>query len=181
MSRPKIGIYQITNLTNGKVYVGQSWDIEGRWRVHRSSSSSKHLRNAIAKDGIENFQFEILEEGLSDQHQLDTREIWWIDALDSRDPAKGYNKLSGGSYGKHSDETRKKMSDAKKVLNAGSGNPFFGRKHTDEAKRKISENNAFNRPEVRQKAIDALKGKPWPEARRRAHEAKKALKNGELI
>ena len=29
-----IGIYKITNKLNGKVYIGQSRDIDARWRQH---------------------------------------------------------------------------------------------------------------------------------------------------
>lgn len=175
MSRPKIGIYKITNTVNGKVYVGQSHDIKGRWRDHRHKSSNAHMRNAMAKDGLENFTFEILEEGEMDQVDLDTREIFWIEKLESRNPSKGYNKLSGGSNGKHSEESKAQMSARKRILNQGCGNPFYGRNHTDETKNLLREKTGFNQPHVRQAAIDALKGKPWPEARRRAHEAKKLL------
>lgn len=39
---------------------------------------------------------------------------------------------------KFSDETRKKISNIKKVQNAGSGNPMYGKKQSEETKRKIS-------------------------------------------
>ena len=32
-----IGIYKITNTTNGKCYIGQSRDIEARWAKHLST------------------------------------------------------------------------------------------------------------------------------------------------
>ena len=36
MAREKIcGIYKITNLINGKVYIGQSTNIERRWKDHK--------------------------------------------------------------------------------------------------------------------------------------------------
>jgi len=59
---PICGIYQITNKVNGKIYVGQSIDIERRWNQHRYGKGSIILRNAILKYGINNFNFEILEE-----------------------------------------------------------------------------------------------------------------------
>ena len=36
MSEKICGIYKITNLVNGKVYIGQSIDIKRRWRDHRN-------------------------------------------------------------------------------------------------------------------------------------------------
>lgn len=59
---PICGIYQITNLINGKIYIGQSIDIERRWNQHRYGKGSLILRNAINKYGIDNFNFQILEE-----------------------------------------------------------------------------------------------------------------------
>jgi group I intron endonuclease len=58
---PICGIYQITNNINGKVYIGQSIDIERRWNQHKYGKGSIILRNAIKKYGINNFKFEILE------------------------------------------------------------------------------------------------------------------------
>ncbi len=55
------GIYQITNNINGKVYIGQSIDIERRWNQHKYGKGSIILRNAIKKYGINNFKFEVLE------------------------------------------------------------------------------------------------------------------------
>lgn len=56
-----IGIYKITNPT-GKVYVGQSRDIEKRFKQHKFKSTNKFLRESILTYGIENHKFEILEE-----------------------------------------------------------------------------------------------------------------------
>jgi group I intron endonuclease len=62
------GIYKITNLTNGDCYVGQSVNIEKRWKDHIHTSTNKKvvnykypLYNSIRKYGTENFKFEILE------------------------------------------------------------------------------------------------------------------------
>ena len=63
------GIYKITNLINGKCYVGQSIHIEKRWRDHISTAKNKNrgveytypMYNSFRKHGTENFKFEILE------------------------------------------------------------------------------------------------------------------------
>ena len=44
-----IGIYEIKNLVNGKVYIGQSIDIEERFRSHKLRESNTHLKNAFKK------------------------------------------------------------------------------------------------------------------------------------
>ena len=64
-----IGIYKIENKLSGKAYIGQSINIEARWKRH-ILDSSHHLINeqsavihkAINKYGLENFSFVVLEE-----------------------------------------------------------------------------------------------------------------------
>lgn len=95
------GIYKITNKINGKVYIGQSINIEQRWREHKSRYLSidekeynKPLYNAIRKYGLQNFEFFIIEE--CSQEQLNEKEIYWIDSYEALDKNKGYN-ISRGS------------------------------------------------------------------------------------
>ncbi len=59
---PIVGVYLIKNKINGKVYIGQSIDIERRWCQHRYGKGSLILRKAIKKYGIVNFEFVIVEE-----------------------------------------------------------------------------------------------------------------------
>lgn len=89
-----IGIYLITNKVNGKKYVGQSIDIEKRWKDHiRDSKKSEYtIHKAIRKYGVENFEFSVLEECPVDK--LDEREIYWISELDTYN--NGYNMTLGG-------------------------------------------------------------------------------------
>lgn len=100
----KIGIYKITNLKNNKVYIGQSRNISQRWKRHVSDSknSSKPgydypLYRAFRKEGIENFEFTILEECSYDE--LNEKEIAIISLFDATNPSKGYNLTRGGTYG----------------------------------------------------------------------------------
>lgn len=93
-----VGIYKITNILNNKCYIGQSIDIETRWLQH--IYESKTLRHkykiylAINKYGIENFNFEVLEECPLDNKMLDDREVYWIEFYDSFN--EGYNMTRGG-------------------------------------------------------------------------------------
>ena len=64
----KSGIYKITNINNGKVYVGQAVDIAERWRQHikrgigADPPTQNKLYPAMLAEGVENFTFEIIEE-----------------------------------------------------------------------------------------------------------------------
>lgn len=92
-----IGIYKITNLLNGKVYIGQSVDIEKRWSTHKAELKNNyhynfHLQNAWNKYGEESFEFSVVEE--CDIDKLNQCEIYWISKFNSY--KDGYNLTSGG-------------------------------------------------------------------------------------
>lgn len=61
-----IGIYKIQNKQNGKIYIGQSNDIERRIKEHcypnRYKKSRCLIDYAIHKYGVENFTYETVEE-----------------------------------------------------------------------------------------------------------------------
>ena len=80
-----IGIYKITNKLNGKSYIGQSTDIERRWREHhyRYWNNDNVIYMAFRKYGIENFDFSIIEE--CSTQELNLREEYWINYYDSPD------------------------------------------------------------------------------------------------
>ena len=70
----KTGIYKITNIENGKVYIGQTkQEFSTRLRTHvkrglRAEPTTKNkLYNAMWEDGVENFTFEILSECNADE------------------------------------------------------------------------------------------------------------------
>jgi group I intron endonuclease len=66
------------------------------------------------------------------------REGYYIQLLN---PEYNYSREpTAPFYGlKHSDESRAKISEAKIGLQAGENNPFFGKKHSDESRKKISD------------------------------------------
>lgn len=90
----KMVIYKITNLLNEKIYIGQTRQpIEKRFLQHFKADSP--LGQDMREYGIENFTIEIIER-CENQEQLNEREIFWINALNSKQP-NGYNVTSGGS------------------------------------------------------------------------------------
>jgi group I intron endonuclease len=114
------GIYRVTNLINGKIYIGSAIEIEGRWAAHKSAlNKGKHeneyLQNAWAKHSEVAFVFEIIEECAPEA--LYEREQFWLDNSDCHRGRGGYNisPSAGTCRGvKHTEETRKRMSAAKK-------------------------------------------------------------------
>lgn len=101
MNKKICGIYKITNIMNGHVYIGQSREIHKRWIEHKTTFKSKTkgtiLYKAMQKYGFENFVFEIIEE--CQPKDLDKREIYYIKEYNSyafNEPRCGYNMTKGG-------------------------------------------------------------------------------------
>lgn len=91
------GIYKYQNKINGKIYIGQSQDIERRFQQHLYDAEKRPMEStgidlAINKYGIENFTFEIIERCRVEE--LDDKEIFWINFYNSY--ADGYNQSPGG-------------------------------------------------------------------------------------
>jgi group I intron endonuclease len=105
-------IYKITNILNGKIYIGQS--TSNRWRYF---GGGKVIKQALSKYGKHNFTKELLVEGEMDQQELDEIEIFMIWLYDSTNHNTGYNILKGGFGGRNiiiTEETRMKMSRSHK-------------------------------------------------------------------
>lgn len=90
-----VGIYKITNLKNGKIYIGQSNDIERRFSEHcyKGESSRIPLDKVIKELGKNNFTCEVIEE--CPIEKLNERETYWIVYYNSME--NGYNKNLGGN------------------------------------------------------------------------------------
>lgn len=133
MNRGVIGIYAIRNTENGKVYIGQSVDVEYRISHHfgqlrAGKHHNEHLQRAYELNP-DDITWELLE--TCKESELDEREIATIAAYDSTNPEFGYNMQYGGqAEHRATPETRRKMSESKK-----------GKKFTKEHRRKISEAN----------------------------------------
>ncbi len=94
------GVYLISDLSNGKQYIGSAYGTNAFWNRWKEYSESGHggnkeLKSLIDKNGIDyaiNFQFAILETRSmnSEDDEIIKRETFWKDILLSRE--YGYNK-----------------------------------------------------------------------------------------
>ena len=120
-------IYKTTDLTNNKIYIGQhkanKFDVE-------YFGSGVIITRLIEKYGVKRFRCELIEE-CSSCEELNSREIYWISYLDSRNPDIGYNIASGGAFGDsgyHLGMLGKRQSDYQRaqasLANKGENNPY---------------------------------------------------------
>jgi hypothetical protein len=90
-------VYQITNNTNGKVYIGiTKKNPEQRWNNGKGYFYNKHFYNSITKFGWDNFKKEVLKENLSEE-QAKLYESFLISTQDSTNPKNGYNRATYSS------------------------------------------------------------------------------------
>lgn len=117
------GIYCIKNIINGKMYIGQSHDINWRWTTHkRELKQGRHhnsyLQNAWDKYGDTAFVFMILEE--CQINQLDELETEWITFLRTNVSCKnsnGYNLDLGGKGIRGYKHTKKEIDKMRRIQN----------------------------------------------------------------
>lgn len=117
------GVYKITNRMNNHCYIGSSVDIKKRWREHRARcmittknykhTYYSHFYCALRKYGRDNFDYDILEL-VDNPSDLLEREKYW--------------------YFYYKPEYNQMIPDRV--------NDYLGKPHTEETKRKISQNNA---------------------------------------
>lgn len=148
-SRKPFGvIYMMKNKTNGKIYFGQTTNptgFKGRYGCHRdlhsivNNVSNEHLKRAILKYGVDNFEICECFDIAYSQQELDDLEKMYIAIYNTSNPHYGYNKTSGGEHPTLTDETRKKLSEIRKGLLTGEKNPMYGKKHNEETKAIISQ------------------------------------------
>jgi len=126
-------IYKITNTINNKIYIGQTTKTLNErilYHLYDCKTEKLPLYNAINKYGWNNFKVEVIDNA-NTQEELNKKEIHWIKELNSLCP-NGYNLTTGGSYGKHLEETKQKL----RHNQLGSKSSWYGKKHSEETKNK---------------------------------------------
>ena len=191
-------VYCIKNIINNKEYIGLTTrTLEERWKQHIRESNKEGswewntpLGNAIKKYGKDSFEVFVLEE-CSSETEMKQKEIQLIKEKKSLASETGYNltlggdgrlgyklseetkqKISQGNLGKvMSLNAREKMSVAAKKRSVGKLSPMDGKKHTDDALKKISESSKgriFSEESKRKKS----------ESMKTYYQNKKLLNNG---
>jgi group I intron endonuclease len=179
-------VYCIKNKVNGKEYVGLTKrTIDSRWKQHIQESLrlgsweyNTPLGNAIKKYGKDSFDISILKE-CGSILELKEEEKRFISVRKSLSKYGGYNLTEGGDgrFGyklseetknklrsfnlgkKMSKESKEKMSIAAKIRTFGKPSPMEGKKHTEDAKYKISEagKGRVHSEETRKKRSESMK------------------------
>lgn len=154
-------IYKITNLINGKVYIGQTIEkdgfngrykrsgkgIERVYKYHKYCETNKpkscniHLLRSIEKYGLD--AFEVIEEFdiAYSKEELDYLEDKYIKEFDCIN--NGYNHKGGGSHGSPMEgKTEEEINEWKEKLrqaNLGDKNPMYRKEVSLETRKKLSE------------------------------------------
>ena len=134
--------------------------------------SSKYLKEDIKKIGKKHFRFEAIAEYIN-KRSLRYYEAYYqmkwdvlTATVEGTDEPAFYNSYVGGKFYRPVESYKdpewiRKISEAK----IGDKNPMFGMKHTEEAKKKISEANLGNKhtEETKKKLSEASKGRKFTE------------------
>lgn len=136
------GVYMIKNINNGKVYVGSATRLIQRLSNHfyslkNNRHHSIHLQNAW---NLDKYYFVCgVIEFVNDKNQLKIIEQKYIDKYNSANDKFGYNICPFARNNLGCKQTRGIKERSEKMK--GCGNHFFGKHHTSESLKNISENN----------------------------------------
>lgn len=136
-------LYEIVNKSNRKRYIGITFqEPNKRWIGHKTKARTRskgHLYYSMNKYGIDNFEFNILDDKVPEE-LLYKLEIFWIKELKLQNPKYGYNSADGGKINKGY-TIPKEVIERRKIRMLGDGNHFYGKSHSEETKKKISIKN----------------------------------------
>lgn len=108
-------LYRITNLVNGKVYIGQAEDYQHRWADHRRAvrlnKPTQAVHYAMIKYGLDNFAFEVIASCRTqdDANEIETVLVAQYDSFIKS--GKGYNATLGGMNAPKSEAWKQTMRD----------------------------------------------------------------------
>lgn len=146
-------IYWIKNTLNGKFYVGSTTQRYVRWKTHRGQLNGnrhhcRHLQAAWNKYGADAFEFKVVEKVVDDALLQEAEDRWltahvgkpycYNHGLRSGAPWRGGDKKNHPRYGAKLTEAQKQNLREATLEQWKTSDPRTGRKHSAEAKQKIS-------------------------------------------
>ncbi len=158
MQRGEMIVYQALNTATGKIYIGKTTVSLAQRKGDHKAKAYKHGSNssfheAMRKYGFDNFQWEIIDKAKT-LDELNEKERYRIARLKTSEKEYGYNQTTGGDICEFNEEVKikiglagkgRKVSEAeckrRSIAMRGKGNPFYGKKHTEEGKRKSGAKN----------------------------------------
>lgn len=171
----KIGIYKITS-PSGKIYIGQSIDIENRQKMYRLMHCKYQTKiyNSIKKYGWENHFFEIIHE--CSQEELNELEKYYINLFNTFNNDIGLNLRSGGYRGALNDDAKKRIGEAQKgktvsletrnKISESNKKRKWSKESIEKRTQTRKENGYKHSEETIKKMTLAQKGKPRPNCRK---------------
>lgn len=134
-------IYITTNMVNGKRYLGQK-KFDNYWKNYFGSGTI--FRKALNKYGKENFVRNVIDIAFS-KEELNQKEYDYSIFFNVVKSDDWYNMVVGGGvtygqnpYANKTEEEMEKIRKKKSELSSGTNNPMYGKHHTEETKKKIS-------------------------------------------
>lgn len=155
-------LYKITNLINGKIYIGQAADVSKRWYDHRRAiklnKPTQIVHHAMIKYGLDSFEFEVIAccKTQEDANETETLLVSQYNSFVKN--GNGYNATLGGYNAPKSEAWKQAMKDWRNSLSeeermkinkkiseatiqqiATKGPPAQGTKRTPEQSQKLSQ------------------------------------------
>jgi group I intron endonuclease len=178
-------VYLITNTKTTKAYVGckQYFSMGKKKRKHKweiYTGSSKYLNEDIKKIGKEHFTFEVIAE-YKNKRSLRYYEAYYqmkwdvlTAVIEGTDEPAFYNSYVGGKFYRPVESYTSEFNKGCRERNLGEKNPMFGKKRSDEDRKKIK-----NSLKKYYKNNPAKKGKDSPAyGTKHSDEVKKKISEG---
>lgn len=116
-------IYKITNKINQKIYIGKTirepltrWKEHLQYANHQQERYNTPLYSAMRKYGIENFDFEVIENNILNEQELNRKEQQYIQFYNATSHENGYNVTIGGDGGRNASKLTENIAEQIRLI-----------------------------------------------------------------